>query len=31
MPSYRRVYIPGGRYFFTLVTHERQPLLATEE
>jgi putative transposase len=27
MPEYRRTYTPGGTYFFTLVTHERQPIL----
>ena len=26
MPNYRRVYIPGGTYFLTLVTHHRRPL-----
>ena len=26
MPNYRRVYIPGGTYFFTLVTYCRRPL-----
>ena len=26
MSDYRRVFIPGGCYFFTVVTHERQPL-----
>ena len=31
MPNYRRLYIPGGRYFFTLVTHRRRPLLAGPE
>jgi REP element-mobilizing transposase RayT len=25
---YRRVYIPGGTYFFTLVTYDRQPIFA---
>jgi putative transposase len=25
------VYIPGGTYFFTLVTHERQPILCTSQ
>jgi putative transposase len=27
MPNYRRARIPGGTYFFTVVTHQRQPLL----
>ncbi len=26
--NYRRYYVPGGMYFFTLVTHERRPLFA---
>ncbi len=26
MPNYRRVYVPGGAYFFTIVTHLRQPI-----
>ena len=28
MPEYRRIFVPGGTFFFTLVTHDRQPLLA---
>ncbi len=27
MPDYRRVAVPGGCYFFTLVTERRQPIL----
>ena len=27
MSNYRRAYQPGGCYFFTLVTHQRQPWL----
>lgn len=27
MPDYRRWYVPGGTYFFTLVTHCRRPML----
>ena len=27
MPSYRRILIPGGTYFFTVVTHGRRPIL----
>ena len=27
MSDYRRVYIKGGTYFFTLVTHQRKPIL----
>jgi REP-associated tyrosine transposase len=30
MPDYRRNFLPGGTYFFTVVTHERRPILATE-
>jgi len=29
--NYRRVYIPGGTYFFTLVTYRRQPIFADGE
>lgn len=28
MPNFRRVFWPGGTFFFTVVTHQRQPLLA---
>lgn len=31
MSQYRRVFIPGGVYFFTVVTHDRAPLFATPE
>ena len=31
MSNYRRVFVPGGTYFFTLVTWHRRPLLASEE
>jgi putative transposase len=31
MPNYRRVRIPGGTYFFTVVTHLRRPILCTPE
>jgi len=27
MPQYRRARIPGGTYFFTVVTYHRQPVL----
>jgi len=27
MPQYRRLRIPGGTYFFTVVTYQRQPFL----
>jgi putative transposase len=30
MPDYRRRHAPGGTYFFTLVTENRQPILCTE-
>ncbi|HEX4606687.1 MAG TPA: transposase [Urbifossiella sp.] len=29
MPNFRRNYVPGGTYFFTLVTHGRRPILTT--
>ena len=28
MPNYRRAYVPGGSFFFTLVTHRRAQLFA---
>ena len=31
MSRYRRVFIPGGTYFFTLVTWHRRPLLTSDE
>ncbi len=30
MTQYRRLYVPGGTYFFTLVTHDRRPILTSE-
>jgi putative transposase len=30
VPNYRRAYVPGGSYFFTLVTADRAPLLCGE-
>ncbi len=30
MSEYRRCYVPGGTYFFTLVTHRRRPILDTD-
>ena len=30
MPGYRRWRVEGGVYFFTVVTHERQPVFAVE-
>jgi len=31
MSRYRRLFVPGGTYFFTLVTWHRRPLMASEE
>ncbi len=31
MPDYRRYFVPGGTYFFTLVTCGRRPLFALPE
>jgi len=31
MSNYRRVYLPGGTYFFTVVTHHRAPVFTSEE
>ena len=31
MSQYKRTYIPGGSYFFTLVAHQRKLLFNTEE
>ena len=28
MSNYRRFFVPGGTYFFTIVTHQRRPLFA---
>jgi len=30
MPVYRRIYQPGGLYFFTLVTHRRRHILTSD-
>lgn len=30
MPNYRRNFVPGGTYFFTLVTQNRTPLFESE-
>jgi putative transposase len=30
MPEYRRNFTPGATYFFTVVAHERRPILTTE-
>ena len=29
--KYHRVYVPGGTYFFTIVTYQRRPILSTPE
>lgn len=31
MPEYRRSFLPGGTYFFTVVTHERRPILSADQ
>jgi putative transposase len=31
MSSYRRTYIPGGTYFFTVVTLDRTPIFTHED
>jgi putative transposase len=31
MSNYHRAYTSGGTYFFTLVTHERRPILCSEQ
>lgn len=31
MSDYRRWYVAGGTFFFTLVTYRRQPILTTDE
>lgn len=30
MPDYRRIRVPGGTFFFTVVTYQRRPLLLEE-
>jgi putative transposase len=30
MPDYRRWFVPGGTFFFTVVTAERRPILCSE-
>jgi putative transposase len=30
MPQYRRSFIPGGTFFFTVVTYHRLPILVSE-
>ncbi|NUQ47023.1 MAG: transposase, partial [Phycisphaerae bacterium] len=29
MPEYRRAFVPGGTFFFTLVAARRRPILTT--
>ena len=31
MSRYRRIYVPGGTYFFTVVTYRRRPLFVDED
>ncbi|MCA9216067.1 MAG: transposase [Planctomycetales bacterium] len=31
MSEFRRFFVPGGTYFFTLVTYDRKPILTTED
>lgn len=31
MSDYRRAFIPGGCYFFTVVTYQRRPVFAQPE
>ena len=31
MSKYRRSFVPGGTYFFTVVTYQRRPILTTEK
>jgi REP element-mobilizing transposase RayT len=30
MPNYRRAFVEGASYFFTVVTFDRLPILTTE-
>lgn len=30
MPNWRRAYVPGGTFFFTLVTDQRRPIFASK-
>jgi putative transposase len=30
MPEYRRPFVPGGTFFFTVVTQDRRPILCTD-
>lgn len=31
MPEYRRAFVPGGTFFFTVVTYERRPILTSDD
>lgn len=31
MPNYQRAWIPGGVFFFTVVTHERRPIFSCDD
>ncbi len=31
MPNYRRLFVPGASYFFTVVTADRAPILVTDQ
>ena len=31
MSDYRRYFVPGGMYFFTVVTYDRRPILTTDD
>ena len=31
MPRFRRLWIPGGTYFFTAITHDRRPVFNDNE
>jgi putative transposase len=31
MPEYRRAILPGGTFFFTVVTYQRKPFLISAE
>lgn len=30
MPQYQRAFVPGGTYFFTVVTIDHRPILTSE-
>ena len=31
MPNWRRAHVPGGTFFFTLVTDQRRPIFNSED